>query len=132
MPTLYCEAGKHEWERPAQRGRKPLNCPEHAAPKPTTDGPKLSPEERLEKARAAKIKKAEERRVAEEKAKKAEAKAKAKQFAEELPKKVEEYNKLLDKTKKLNSKEEISHAFNKLDNLQRAIISMRQQTRSAA
>jgi len=27
--TLYCEAGKHEWTRPAQRGRIPVNCPEH-------------------------------------------------------------------------------------------------------
>ena len=27
--TLYCEAGKHEWTRPAQRGRAPINCPEH-------------------------------------------------------------------------------------------------------
>lgn len=27
--TLYCEAGQHEWERPAQKGRAPINCPEH-------------------------------------------------------------------------------------------------------
>lgn len=31
MRTLYCEAGDHEWERPAQRGRTPINCPDHAA-----------------------------------------------------------------------------------------------------
>lgn len=29
MKTLWCEAGQHEWERPAQRGRVPHNCPEH-------------------------------------------------------------------------------------------------------
>ena len=27
--TLYCEAGDHNWERPAQKGRAPRNCPEH-------------------------------------------------------------------------------------------------------
>lgn len=26
---LYCEAGKHWWERPSQRGRRPRHCPEH-------------------------------------------------------------------------------------------------------
>lgn len=26
---LYCEAGKHDWSRPAQRGAKPKNCPDH-------------------------------------------------------------------------------------------------------
>lgn len=39
--TLHCQAGNHSWERPAQRGRKPLNCPEHQ-PEPvvtkTTNG----------------------------------------------------------------------------------------------
>lgn len=29
IKTLYCEAGKHDWERPSQRGRAPVNCPEH-------------------------------------------------------------------------------------------------------
>lgn len=28
--TLYCQIGDHKWERPRQRGRQPLNCPEHA------------------------------------------------------------------------------------------------------
>lgn len=27
--TLWCEAGQHEWEREAQRGRQPVNCPNH-------------------------------------------------------------------------------------------------------
>jgi DNA polymerase III subunit epsilon len=27
--TLWCEAGSHEWRRPAQRGRPPKRCPEH-------------------------------------------------------------------------------------------------------
>ncbi len=26
--TLHCQAG-HDWERPSQRGRRPLWCPEH-------------------------------------------------------------------------------------------------------
>jgi hypothetical protein len=29
MVTLYCELGKHEWQRAAKRGRKPTNCPDH-------------------------------------------------------------------------------------------------------
>lgn len=29
MTTLHCHAGDHDWQRPSQRGRKPLNCPEH-------------------------------------------------------------------------------------------------------
>lgn len=29
MKTLYCQAGDHTWERPSQRGRTPINCPEH-------------------------------------------------------------------------------------------------------
>jgi hypothetical protein len=29
MPTLHCETGNHNWDRPSQRGRKPKNCPEH-------------------------------------------------------------------------------------------------------
>lgn len=33
MPTvtLHCQAGNHSWERPSQRGRRPLNCPAHSA-----------------------------------------------------------------------------------------------------
>ncbi len=27
--TLFCQAGKHQWERECKRGRKPPNCPEH-------------------------------------------------------------------------------------------------------
>jgi hypothetical protein len=45
--TLYCEAGQHEWERPAQRGRAPISCPEH---KDIKDPSQLSG---LEKARIA-------------------------------------------------------------------------------
>jgi len=45
--TLYCEAGKHEWTRPAQRGRAPISCPEH---KDIKDPSQLSG---LEKARIA-------------------------------------------------------------------------------
>ena len=26
---LWCEGGQHEWTRPSQRGRLPVNCPEH-------------------------------------------------------------------------------------------------------
>jgi hypothetical protein len=28
MPTLHCQIGNHDWERPSQRGRKPLSCPQ--------------------------------------------------------------------------------------------------------
>lgn len=33
MKTLYCKTGKHEWQRPAQKGRAPHSCPEHSKPK---------------------------------------------------------------------------------------------------
>jgi hypothetical protein len=51
--TLYCKTGKHEWQRPAQKGRAPHSCPEHSEVKVNkTSG--------LDKARAAKAtKKAE-------------------------------------------------------------------------
>lgn len=29
MVTLHCAIGDHDWQRPSQRGRKPLNCPDH-------------------------------------------------------------------------------------------------------
>lgn len=31
--TLYCENGKHDWEREPTRGRKPVHCPEHSGPR---------------------------------------------------------------------------------------------------
>lgn len=34
--TLWCALGQHEWERPRQRGKKPLNCPEHQPVKEST------------------------------------------------------------------------------------------------
>jgi len=27
--TLWCDAGQHKWERESQRGRQPINCPDH-------------------------------------------------------------------------------------------------------
>lgn len=35
---LWCEEGEHYWHRPAQRGRKPTNCPKHAPEKPESNG----------------------------------------------------------------------------------------------
>ena len=32
--TLHCAIGDHDWERTSQRGKRPLNCPEH---KPSLD-----------------------------------------------------------------------------------------------
>jgi ribosomal protein L39E len=51
--TLWCEAGQHEWEREMQRGRQPVNCPDHKndeIPVTKTDD-NLTP---LDKARLAK------------------------------------------------------------------------------
>lgn len=62
--TLWCQAGKHEWERPSQRGRRPLHCPEHTV---TADTSGASVEkikgnlDALEKARAVKVQRAQER-----------------------------------------------------------------------
>lgn len=51
MRTLWCEAGQHEWEREAKRGRQPINCPEHQDEKIVLGDNKLSP---LDKARLVK------------------------------------------------------------------------------
>jgi hypothetical protein len=51
MKTLYCQAGEHEWQRPAQRGRTPLNCPEHTEAKAESSAGGLKG---LDKARAVK------------------------------------------------------------------------------
>ena len=62
MKTLHCEAGNHEWQRPAQRGRIPINCPEHIEVK-TNSG--LSG---IEAAHAARVsKKTEEEKIWAEK-----------------------------------------------------------------
>ncbi len=31
---LYCQTGKHMWSRESQRGKRPLNCPEHSTAVP--------------------------------------------------------------------------------------------------
>jgi hypothetical protein len=53
MRTLWCEAGQHEWQRPAQRGRQPINCPDHFEVV-TTNSDKI---DGLEKARLARVSK---------------------------------------------------------------------------
>ena len=63
MRTLHCQAGNHEWERPAQKGRVPINCPEHREVK-KAPGKKLSGLEVAHAARASK-KSAEEKAWAE-------------------------------------------------------------------
>jgi len=62
--TLWCQAGKHEWERQSQRGRRPLNCPEHSVEADTTGASveKIKGNlDALEKARAVKVQRAQER-----------------------------------------------------------------------
>lgn len=34
MPTLHCNIGNHDYWRDPQRGKPPLNCPEHKPEKP--------------------------------------------------------------------------------------------------
>lgn len=46
---LWCEAGKHSWQRESQRGRRPHHCPKHApvkmlAPTPA-EGERFTEEE---------------------------------------------------------------------------------------
>lgn len=40
IQTLHCQAGNHKWERETKRGRKPVNCPDHAATVVTEAKPK--------------------------------------------------------------------------------------------
>lgn len=35
--VLWCEKGKHEWERLAQKGRRPRNCPRHSGTNPQAE-----------------------------------------------------------------------------------------------
>jgi hypothetical protein len=56
--TLHCHNGNHDWQRLAQRGRKPFNCPVHddkpgKAPKPQ-DGSRAAyvPKKRGRKSKA--------------------------------------------------------------------------------
>lgn len=35
--VLWCTKGRHDWEREAQKGRRPLNCPRHSG----VDAPKV-------------------------------------------------------------------------------------------
>lgn len=46
MQTLFCQAGKHEWQRASKRGRKPENCPEHARQQ-ITGKPRMTEAQRL-------------------------------------------------------------------------------------
>lgn len=39
--TLHCNAGNHSWERPSQRGKRPLNCPDCAPKKVKQDKPTI-------------------------------------------------------------------------------------------
>jgi hypothetical protein len=67
--TLWCEAGKHHWERPSQRGRRPVNCPEHGAGPVLVKKIEVRPKKTeqtgdpLAKARAAKEAKRESERI---------------------------------------------------------------------
>lgn len=58
--TLWCTTGEHNWERPSQRGKRPLNCPDHA-PQKAPSAP-LPPEERVARMHEAKAQKIEERK----------------------------------------------------------------------
>jgi hypothetical protein len=67
--TLWCQNGKHEWQRESQRGRKPFNCPAHQPveePKPVKTVSVQDVAERLQAGRRAareakEVEKAQER-----------------------------------------------------------------------
>jgi len=44
MPTLYCETGRHEWERETVRGRHPHDCPAHGGPQHAAASPDVDAE----------------------------------------------------------------------------------------
>jgi regulator of protease activity HflC (stomatin/prohibitin superfamily) len=138
MMTLRCKHGDgHDWQRPAQRGKPPHFCPEHAPAKPVkvskpkvekveaeTQDADMTPEEleaqreRLRKAREAKERKAKERAEAEAKAA---AEQRAKELAE-LEQRVtplyDEYSEALTKALKSNDKKD----WRRVENLQNSCI----------
>lgn len=52
--TLWCEAGRHDWQREKKRGAKPKNCPQHQPVVVTLD-----PEERIRRQQEGRRKKQE-------------------------------------------------------------------------
>lgn len=94
---LWCNNGGHKWKREAKRGRKPLNCPEHPNTPPVKKDVKpVNAAKNLEKAREAKVKKAQER----EQDQKVEAQAKVETLRERVEKAREAEEKAYARLKK--------------------------------
>lgn len=91
--TLWCETGKHNWERPSQRGRRPVNCPEHTPTVLPIEGD-LPPveEDPLAKARAVKSLRKQQREALDREKKQDEIK----RLRKALPKLNKAYDKACD------------------------------------
>lgn len=120
---LYCQAGKHEWERPPQRGRPPLNCPEHAKakPAPLPRRPEENSADRMARLRERKAQKAQER---EEMARLAEVERLI-ELRATLPSLCEAYDAAFDAANRENTPE----AWHRADMLQARIINTRKAIR---
>ena len=99
MMKLHCQAGNHDWERPAQRGRPPLNCPEHAKAKPVrqknlpaVESMAVNPHERMARLRDIKAQRQQERVALE---READAQQRAARVAE-LPALMAQYEEAFD------------------------------------
>jgi hypothetical protein len=118
---LRCEAGNHDWERTAQRGRPPRNCPEHQPAKiekpRKLSEPTENPQERMARLREIKAQRAAER---EEMAFEAETQRRI-ELAAALPALCEAYEAAFDAANHENTPE----AWRRADILQHRIITTR-------
>lgn len=118
--TLWCEAGKHHWERAAQRGRPPLNCPHHTAPKPQPSGRPAAANKSPERMAELRVTKAQRQQERAQQAREQESQRK-RDLAAKLPELDAEYQAAFDMACLVNTPE----AWHRADILQHRIISTR-------
>lgn len=118
---LHCEAGNHKWERESQRGRRPINCPEHTVAPEAKPRAEETEEEKL--ARMERLRQKREEKSAERKAQEAaeqlqKDKGDIERLIVETPLTFEKYDKALTKALKTGDN------WREVENLQSSAIGM--------
>lgn len=125
VQTLWCESGKHQWERPAKRGRRPINCPEHtpsSATEPSRPRRSIDP---LAKAREIKAQRAQER----EHERREQERQELSRLREQLPTLSAQYEEALTIAVAAKSDDAIESAFNRADSIQNMILGISKRIR---
>jgi hypothetical protein len=118
--TLWCESGKHHWERAAQRGRPPRSCPQHATAKAKPSGRSREANNSLERMAELRVTKAQRQQERAELARVEEVQRK-RNMAAKLPELDAEYQSAFEMACLVNTPE----AWHRADVLQHRIISTR-------